>query len=398
MTRALVPVLTLAAALSACADGDGDSTRIRSGTLTIYSSIPLHGVSAAGGDAVFAGQRRALRDAGARAGGRRIRLVRLSSTRPGDSVWDPGTVEANADRARDDPSAVAYLGELDYGGSAISLPVTNRAGLLQVSPADGLTSLTRTPPGRPRAGPDRYYPERLRTFVRLVPSDLVLADALLALLEERRLRSVALLHGEGIADRELTAVLVNRLRSRGREPTFVEPVREGHEAAPALAERLAASRARVVVHVGAGTAASRATLAALGRRLAAVPVLASAGLAVPGAVGRPAPREVQALTPILPAPAQPPTGRRLLRSLRRELGAPVRPEALYGYESMLLALAAIDRAGPDRRAVARDALATHERRTVLGRLTFAPRGEVRPARLALIDLSGGRRVFRHALH
>ena len=109
-----------------------------------------------------------------------MRLVELSSTRPEDAAWDPGTVEAGAERAVDDPTAIAYLGELDLGGSAVSLPVTNRAGLLQVSPADGLTSLTTAPPGRPRAGPERYYPEERRTFVRLVPTDLQVADAMLA--------------------------------------------------------------------------------------------------------------------------------------------------------------------------------------------------------------------------
>ena len=77
---------------------------------------------------------------------------------------------ANAQRAADDPTAMAYLGELDYGATAVSLPITNKAGLLQVSPSDGLTSLTRRPPGRParrtRAllpdGPAQLRPRRAR--------------------------------------------------------------------------------------------------------------------------------------------------------------------------------------------------------------------------------------------
>ena len=58
-----------------------------------------------------------------------------------DHAWNPGLVAANANRAADDPTAIAYLGELDYGATAVSLPITNHAGLLQVSPGDGLTSL-----------------------------------------------------------------------------------------------------------------------------------------------------------------------------------------------------------------------------------------------------------------
>ena len=397
MTRTLVPILALTAALSACGGGEHESTRIRSRTLTIYSSAPRHGISAAGGDAVFAGQRRALQDAGGRAGGRRVRLVRLSSTRSGDSVWDPGTVEANAKRARKDPSAIAYLGELDHGGSAISLPVTNRGSLLQVSPADGLTSLTRTPPGRPRAGPERYYPEGRRTFVRLVPSDMVVGDQLLALLEARGVRSIGVLHGEGVAARELTAVIVSRLRGRGREPVFVEPIPEDEDGAPALVERLAAARPGAVVSVGVRRPATDAALTALARRLPAIPVLGGTGLAASGALRRPSPRDVRALTTVLPAEAQPPAGRRLLRSLERELGTSVAPEALYGYEAMRLVLAAIGRAGPDRAAVVRAALAPRERQTVLGPLSLGRNGEVRSRRLALVSLSGGRRTLVRTL-
>ena len=55
-------------------------------------------------------------------------------------------MNANADRAVEDPRAIAYLGELGFGGSAVSLPVTNAGRMLQVSPTDGLTSLTRSRP------------------------------------------------------------------------------------------------------------------------------------------------------------------------------------------------------------------------------------------------------------
>ena len=157
-----------AALLSACAlalsgclgDGGGDEpTRIEGDTATVYSSAPRHGASAAAASAVVAGERRALAEAGGRAGGLRIRFRELPATddEP-DHPWDPALVSENADTAADDPSAIAYLGELDYGATAVSLPITNDAGLLQVSPGDGLTSLTQRPPGRPRAGPERYYP------------------------------------------------------------------------------------------------------------------------------------------------------------------------------------------------------------------------------------------------
>src|SRR4051812_19850040 len=170
-----VPLLVLAvvALLAGCGSGRKDNDLARGSTLTIYTSLPLHGVSAAAGRAVAAAERMALSDAGARAGGRRLRLVVLDNADPTKGVtWDPASVERNAKRAAKDPTTIAYIGELDFGGSAVSVPVTNGKGILQVSPGDGLTSLTQIQPGGFKTSPARYYPRGARTFVRLVPNDL----------------------------------------------------------------------------------------------------------------------------------------------------------------------------------------------------------------------------------
>lgn len=389
-------MLALALLLAGCGGGDGDdANRISGDTLTIYWSGPRHGASAAAGAAALAGAKRALGEAGGRAGRRRIRLVRLSATRPGDSLWDPGMVKANADRARRDPSAIAYLGELDYGGSAISLPVTNRAQLLQVSPLDGLTSLTKAPPGRPRAGPERYYPERRRTFARLVPNDLVVAEGIRKRLPGRGTRPVAILHGEGIADRELTAVLVNRLRQMEAEPTFVEALRDDVEAVPTTIRRLAASRPAAVVLLAPHGPATTPTLTALARRQPRMPVVGTGAFLEEGS--QPGPADLRAVTSVLPTRAQPAAGRRVLADIRRRTGAPGRSEALYGYAAMRLVLGAIDRAGPNRREVVRAARAAGARDTVLGPLSFDADGDVRTRRLAVLRVRGGRIILEEVL-
>ncbi len=388
MRRSGGRALALALLLAGCGGGGAeDANRARGETLTIYSSGPRHGVSAAAGEAVFAGQRLALQEAGGRAGGRRIRLVRLAATRPGDTLWDPGIVRANADRARKDPSAIAYLGELDYGGSAISLPVTNRAELLQVSPTDGLTSLTKVPPGRPRAGPERLYPEDVRTFARMVPNDLVVADGVMALLPGKGTGATAILHGQNIADRELTAILVHRLRQVGAEPAFVEVLRDDVEAVPGLIRRLAASHPAAIVVVGRHGPATAAALGAIARQEPGVAVVGTAGLIPHGR--RPGSPDLRAVTPVLPGGAQPAGGRRLLRDLERRTGAPVRADALYGYAAMRLVLAAIDRSGADRRGVVRAARAPGTRRTALGSLSLDRDGDVRTRRLAVARLRRG---------
>ena len=124
-------------------------------------------------------------------------------------------MSTNADRAADDPSAIAYLGELDYGASAVSLPITNDAGLLQVSPGDGLTSLTQRPPGRPRAGPERYYPSDERSFVRVVPTDLDEARWLVERVARAAAAALAMVFDREIYGRELAGQIAALARRTG---------------------------------------------------------------------------------------------------------------------------------------------------------------------------------------
>ena len=81
--------LVCARAVGCLGDGGGDEpSRVEGDTATVYSSAPRHGASAAAASAVVEGERRALDEAGGRAGGLRIRLG--SFRRPTTSPSIPG--------------------------------------------------------------------------------------------------------------------------------------------------------------------------------------------------------------------------------------------------------------------------------------------------------------------
>ncbi len=390
MRRALLhPLAALAILAAGCGDDSSESSRVRGDTLTVYASLPGHGLEAAAGAAAEIGMRRALAEAGGRAGGRAIRFVRMSSTRPGDDTWDPGTVEANADRAAGDPTTIAYLGELDQGASAVSLPVTNREQLLQVSPADGLTSLTRAAPGRPRAGPERYYPEELKTFVRLVPPDLLAARWIVRALRQRQTRRLAIVAGEGIADRELEAMTL-ALIGEGQPRAVVRvPAPDDDDDPESLAEaieEIAASRPQAIVYTAPVGSRTRATLAALAARLPGVVLIGGPALARHRGFDS-VPDGACALTGVPPEATLSPRARRRLARLRRLSARPVGVEALLGYDAMRLTLAAVETGGPDRREVTR---AAHQGRLLLGATggySVGRRGDVAGRPVVCVDLA-----------
>jgi branched-chain amino acid transport system substrate-binding protein len=401
LPRRLTPLLLLLAISGCLGDESDEARRVEGRTATVYLSMPHHGVAAPAGRAVEAGARLALADAGGRAGELDIRLRPLSSTdregeEPEDEIWEPDLVNSNAERAAEDPQAIAYLGELGYGASAVSLPVTNAARLLQVSPTDGLTSLTRTPPGRPRSDPLRLRPEEERNFARLVPSDLLLVEVMLELARERGTESLAVIFDQEVYGRELAAQIVARARRDGPEPLRTEEYRHKVDEIPDIVDKVAGSGPGAVVLAGVADSGTGRLLAAVDARLPGVPVYATSGMLErdPAAPIPDAPISVEALTPLLPGRELPREGREIMRRAGRQDGAAAaRPEAVYGYESMRLILDAVEAGGRDRGRVAAAALDMRDRRSALGPYRLRGTGDVESRRFALYALRDGRFHF-----
>ena len=393
---ATVSALLAVLVLGGCLGEEERRSRITGDTATVYASLPRTGVSAPAARAVAAGQRLALEDAGGRAGGLRVKLVEQGAADRDGAAWSPDRVSANAERAADDPRAIAYLGELDYGASAVSVPITNDAGLLQVSPTDTLTSLTQTPIGRPRAGPERYYPTGSRSFARLVPNDDLLAETLLELARQGGARRMAVLFDADIYSRELAGQLVALGRRDGPLPVHFEEYLGDVEEIPDVARRLAEGRPDLVVYAGIAGPGTGRMLAQIGARLPGVPVYASAGLLArdPAAPIPAAPATVRALGAMPPRRELTAEGRRLLERVAREAGPEAaRPEALYGYEAMRLVLDAIRAGGPNRERVRRAGTRIRTRKSALGDYLLRGTGDVDTQRFSVWALRDGRFVF-----
>jgi branched-chain amino acid transport system substrate-binding protein len=390
-------LLVAALALGGCRGGE-ESTRISGGTVTVYASVPRHGVSHAAGAAVAAGQRMALADAGGRAGDLRVRLVSLDSTELGDRLWDPEQVNANAERAADDDTTIAYLGEVDYGASAVSVPITNDAGILQVSAGDGLASLTLEPPGRPRAGPARYYPTEVRTFLRLVPNDLLQAETMLEQVRASGAERLGVVFDDEIYGRELAGEIVARARRDGPDPVSTEEYSGRVEDISDVARSLAEDGPDAVVFAGVAGPGIGRLLAAVDSYMPGVPVYSTSGMLVRDRPIPAAPLSVEAYSPFRPARELPLSARRILRRLReRERPYVARPEAVYGYEAMRLVLDAIADAGPDRGRVIAAALAIRTRRSPLGVYGVRATGDVNEERFARYILQNGRFQFERVV-
>lgn len=152
MARGLGAALAIAAL--ATLPGCGGEAGVQSGaTVNVYVSVPLSGPQAAAGRASCAAAKAAVARVGGRAGEVRVRALCLDDS-DGAAPWRLAAVGANARRAVQDSSTVAYLGELDPDATRFSTPILEAAAIGQVPAVDGGAAMRRVLAAIEAAGDD----------------------------------------------------------------------------------------------------------------------------------------------------------------------------------------------------------------------------------------------------
>lgn len=187
---ALILVLTMA--LSACQSTGTNLVRI-------YISFPLRGPRLGG--SIAKGVQLAFEEIGSRIGNTQIDLSILDD---GDAngQWQASTEISITQRAVSDTLAVAYIGPMNSGAAMQSLPLTNRAGIVQISPSTTWPGLTK--PGFAQGEPAIFYPTGKRTFFRTSSTDDVQGPAAALWARDLNFRSFYVLddgeaYGAGVA-------------------------------------------------------------------------------------------------------------------------------------------------------------------------------------------------------
>jgi branched-chain amino acid transport system substrate-binding protein len=335
MTRpALAALLTLVLAASGC--GITGTSKIEA-PVAVYVSLPLTGTRGIDGREAADGVRLALEEAGGRAGSLQVRAHFRDDAR--GKPWDAVAVGENARTAVQDHTTAAYIGELDSEPTRGSAPITNQAGIVQVSPGAGAVDLTAPAAGYPDS-PDRYRPSGSVNFARTVPADDVVVDAAAAWASELGVTSAAV-------------------------------VSDGSPFQDLAASDFKAAAADHGISVSPGKAPGKVAVA-LGGAARAVYEPASARLTIYGAT-----TQTLRLSAELDAANLPDkTFRtRFARRFHRSPG----PYAAYGYEAMALILAGIREAGTDassfRDDVRNAVIGAHRDDTVLGSYSITSEGD-----------------------
>jgi branched-chain amino acid transport system substrate-binding protein len=362
--------------------------------LTVYSSLPLQGASAPQSRAIVRGIDLALERAGGQAAGRPVRHVSLDDSRRRAGTWTPERVAANAVRAARDDSSIAYIGEFNSGASAVSMPILNEAGILQVSPSNTAIGLTRGGIGAQPGDPDRYYPTGDRHYGRLAPNDRVQARAAATLVRDLGVRRLYVVHDGEVYGRGLARLAARAARGRGIE--VVRLRRLGGRNAGSIAREARRRRADGVFYGGITANGAVRLWRALARVRRLRALVGGDGVAEHGftsRIPRRAARRTRLTISTLHPDAYPPSGREVLDAL----GPRTDPYALYGYEAMAVVLDAIARGGPARQAVVDAFFATRDRDSVLGRYSIDGFGDTTETRFGVYRVRRGVLVWERVV-
>jgi branched-chain amino acid transport system substrate-binding protein len=413
--RAPAVVAALVAVAGLLGGCDGSTSRghhqITPGRLVIYTSLPMIGPSAPAGRAVLEGERIALAAAHGRVGRYTITLRKLDDATVASGGADPGRTSANAELADQDPRTIGYLGDLDSGATAISLPLLNRADIPQISPLSTALGLTRGGPQASPGEPAKYYPSNIRTFARVVPNDAVQSAVQVSLQRAAGCRTVYLLYDDEVEGRDAADSDAVAAKRAGLDVLGFTQFDSGRDlrANAALGARLTRIAPDCVLVSALVQDGAVAVTDAVARALPHARLFMTSPLAVPafvdpalGGVPESIDRRLLFTDPNLSTADYPPAGRRLEARLNRGGGSGA-PEGMWGDAAMSLLLHAIRAASADgRRDVTRTRVlhaifATRHLPSVLGTYSIEASGDTTLRRFGVYRVRDGRLVFWKAV-
>lgn len=321
----------------------------REPTLKIYSSLPgreLGGTTHKPAGDVRRAIDLALKDADGKVGKFKIEHVALDPTDE-DGAFTPQSVQANARKAAQDGKTAVYIGDFSSTASIQSIPVLSEARIPQISPSSTRVGLTLGDEFVDTDEPEKYYPNGYRNFARIIPNDDVQAAAVTALMKAEGCEKVAIIY-DGRDYSQGLAVLMTLFKKPKR--AFREDVRpkEGSRRYTELARLAKSKRADCFQYIGDSNPNTYDIFRAFADELPGAKLYGTDGV-TESSLKDPDSGELADFATrvrLMRPPRDLNADQGFRESFAQEYdGQEPDPYAIYGYEAMRLALAAIKASG-----------------------------------------------------
>jgi branched-chain amino acid transport system substrate-binding protein len=401
-----VCIAALAVGVAACGSsskkGGGATSKISGTSLTIYSSLPEQGASGGQAKSIENGAKIALANKGGKVGKYTVTYKPLDDSLASTGAADEGKGAQNARTAVQDKSAIGYIGEYNSGISKVTIPILNKAGITQISPANTYVGLTSDAPGHEPGEPDKYYPTGKRTYARVVPKDTIQSAALVTAAKEDGCKSIHVFNSKttysaGLAKNiELVAPKIGGIKIEGNDA--FDPK------APNYRSLASGVKADCVIQTGEIEQNGVQVMKDVAAADKGVKLYGADGICL-NASADPTKGIPVALAPqfkctiaTLDPKTFGPEGKKFFSDYSKKYNEPhPDPYAIYGYESMSLMLDSIAKAASagslTRQAVTDAVFSTKDRDSVLGKYSIDQNGDTTLTDYGLYKIEGKNLAF-----
>jgi branched-chain amino acid transport system substrate-binding protein len=396
-----------AVGMTACGgddDDDGGGGGAAGGELTVYSSLPLQGAQRLQTLAVVDGIKLALKERGGKVGEFTFKYESLDDSTAQAGTWTPEATSANARKAAQDESTIAYIGEFNSGASAISIPILNEVPIPQISPANTGVGLTSDEPGADEGEPEKYYPTGVRHYLRVVPKDTIQGAALATLMKEDGCTKLAILNDKEVYGAGLARNIEGSAKEQGIEVTTNEGIDPKAPNFRSQASAIKSDGADCFVFSGVTPNGAVQLYKDIAAALPDAQLYGPDGVSNPefynpdeGGVPPDIASRVKITVATLNPEQYPPEGRKFFKEFSKEYGVK-NPDvySIYGYESMSLVLDTCKELGSDCSDKQKMVEALHNikgRKSVLGTYDIDKNGDTSITDYGVYTVKGGELVF-----
>ncbi|HKU81039.1 MAG TPA: branched-chain amino acid ABC transporter substrate-binding protein [Candidatus Tumulicola sp.] len=389
---AALAALALCWGLGGCSGGSSSPGN----TIKIGIDLPLSGADASVGRSTLNGMLLAIDQASKRGlpGGFALQAEQLDDAVQG--VHSPQQGVANVRTFVSDPSVLAVLGPYNSNVAAAQIPITNEAGLAQISPStvsDGLTI------GPDAAALRRSNPTQ-NAFFRVCTTDARQGAAAAAFAMKLGLRSAYIIDDNETYGLDLANVFERDYRKLGGTVLGHDHIAKNTQDFKALLTKIAGTKPQLVFYGGTtSTGAGLIRQQMFDTGLGTVPFMGGDGIPDLATVAG-ARADGTYYTVAAPNAEKLPSARAFIKAYQAAYREPVGPYSANAYAAAQVAIAAIARAivengnkMPTRAQVLAAVASTHDLATPIGNIGFDAKGDVTEPVLSLYAIKGGKSVF-----
>ena len=401
MAATAAPAMAEATAAPAMAATTAPAAGGSGSVIKIVSSLPRTGSSKGQTDTIVNAIKQRLEEAKNSAcnGQYTIQYDDLDDATAAAGKWDAAQEASNANKAVADPSVMVYIGTFNSGAAKVAIPILNPANLVMISPANTYPGLTK--PGKGTTNePDVYYPNKTRNYTRVVPADDLQGAAGARWAQSLGAKKVFILddtelYGKGIADvfekvaKDIGLTVVGREGIDGKAADYRALAAKILDAAPDL------------VYYGGITQNNAGQLwkdikgeGFKGKLMGPDGIQEQAFIEAAGDAAE----GTYSTFGGVPGPQLEGKGAEWYKSYKAKFNSEPEPYTSYGYESVNVALAAIEKTCKADRAAIRDAVfATKNFDGILGNWSFDANGDTSLTTMSGQTVTSGKWVFAQVI-